>query len=203
MNSISFIASNTEPVRADVYIAATQDISRSQLKAGLKTLRINDKNAKLSHILKGEETVCVEWIDSVCENIEAQDIALDILYEDDKVCVVNKAQGMVTHPGAGNMSGTLVNALLWHWGKQSIRIDTLEDTQSGLRSGIVHRLDKDTSGVIITAKDRITEVFLQEQFKKRITKKEYIAIVQGHPPQKKGVIKSNIMRSSRNRKLFT
>lgn len=204
MNSISFTAEIIEPMRLDVYASTMQGISRSRLKNGLKKLSVDGRDAKLSLKLKGGETVLIEWEDPIPEEIEAQDIPLDFLYEDEAVSVVNKVQGMVTHPGAGNMRNTLVNALLHHWGKKTLVVDEDDSVDGGiLRSGIVHRLDKDTSGVLITAKNRDAEVFLQEQFKSRRVKKEYIAIVQGHPPKRKGSIKTQIQRSFRNRKLFT
>lgn len=204
MNSISFTTEITESVRLDMYAANIQGITRSRLKSGLKKLTVDGKDAKLSLKLKGGENIVLEWEDPIPEEIEAQDIPLEFLYEDDIISVINKAQGMVTHPGAGNMKNTLVNALLYHWNKKSL-VTTYSDsdTPNAQRSGIVHRLDKDTSGVLITAKNREAEVFLQEQFKNRLVKKEYIAIVQGHPPQKTGAIKTQIQRSVRNRKLFT
>ncbi len=202
MSSITFIAENTEPVRLDTYASTIQGISRSRLKNGLQTLTVNGKNAKLSLKLLGGESVFLEWDDPVPEKIEAQNIPLSIIYEDDCVCVIDKAQGMVTHPGAGNMRDTLVNALMFHRGQDDIEL-TDENTETALRAGIVHRLDKDTSGLIITAKDRDSEVFLQEQFKNRRTQKEYIAIVQGHPPKHSGSIKTQIERHPKNRKLFT
>ncbi len=202
MSSITFIAENLEPVRLDSYAAASQGISRSRLKNGLQKLTVNGKEAKLSFKLMGGESVFLEWDDPIPEKIEAQNIPLSIIYEDDYVCVVDKAQGMVTHPGAGNMRDTLVNALMYHRGQKDIEL-TDDNADIALRAGIVHRLDKDTSGIIITAKDRDSETFLQEQFKTRRTQKEYIAIVQGHPPQHSGSIKTHIERSPKNRKLFT
>ncbi len=202
MNSIKFIAENEEPIRLDIYASTAQGISRSRLKNGLQSLTVNGKNAKLSLKLLGGESVYIEWEDPVPEVIEAQDIPLSIIFEDDFVCVVDKKQGLVTHPGAGNMSGTLVNALMFHRGQDTIELNDA-NAELAMRAGIVHRLDKDTSGIIITAKDRDSETFLQEQFKTRRTQKEYIAIVQGHPPQHSGSIKTHIERSPKNRKLFT
>ncbi len=203
MSSISFIAENIEPIRLDAYAATSQGISRSRLKNGLQTLQVNGKDAKISLKLLGGESVFLEWEDPVPEKIESQNIPLSIIFEDEYVCVIDKAQGMVTHPGAGNMRDTLVNALLYHRGQGDIEIHDEQTADIALRAGIVHRLDKDTSGLIITAKDRDTEVFLQEQFKNRRTQKEYIAIVQGHPPKHSGSIKTQIERHPKNRKLFT
>lgn len=197
MPSIQFTAKPDRcPLRLDVYASSVQNISRSRLKTGLRLISVNGKEAKLSFRLKGGETVFIEWEDPLPEFIAPQNIPLNILFENDDVTVVNKAQGMVTHPGAGNRSGTLVNALLYHWGSEKKR------DESAFRTGIVHRLDKDTSGVLITAKNRNTEVFLQTEFQKRRVKKEYIAIVQGHPPSLYGEIKNYIARSPSNRKKF-
>ncbi len=202
MTSVTFISENIEPVRLDTYAATTQGISRSRLKNGLKTLKVNGKDVKLSFKLLGGETIVLEWEDPVVEKIEAQNIPLSVMYEDDFVCVIDKEQGMVTHPGSGNMRDTLVNALLYHRGQDDIELSGEDTSEIALRAGIVHRLDKDTSGILITAKDRDTEVFLQEQFKTRRTQKEYIAIVQGHPPKRTGTIKTQIERHPRKRKLF-
>ena len=186
MPSIQFTAEPDRcPLRLDVYASSIQSISRSRLKTGLRLISVNGKEAKLSLRLKGGETVFIEWEDPLPEFIEPQNIPLNILFENDNVTVVNKVQGMVTHPGAGNRSGTLVNALLYHWGSEEKR------DESAFRTGIVHRLDKDTSGVLITAKNRNTEVFLQTEFQKHRVKKEYIAIVQGHPPSLYGEIKNS------------
>lgn len=198
MPSIRFTADPALcPLRLDVYASSVQNISRSRLKTGLRLISVNGKQVKLSFRLKGSEAVFIEWEDPLPEFIEPQNIPLDILFENDDITVVNKAQGLVTHPGAGNRSGTLVNALLYHWGCNE------QPAGNSLRTGIVHRLDKDTSGVLITAKNRDTETFLQTEFQKRRVKKEYIAIVQGHPPSLYGEIKNYIARSSSNRKKFT
>ena len=202
MSSIEFIAENTESVRLDSYAANVQGISRSRLKNGLEKLEVNGKSVKLSYKLKEGDKVFIQWDDPIPEKIEAQNIPLSIIYEDNAVCVVDKKQGMVTHPGSGNMTNTLVNALMFHRGQEGFALDD-NTNEIGLRAGICHRLDKDTSGVIITAKDIESESFLQEQFKERRTQKEYIAIVQGHPPQYSGTIKTQIERSPRNRKLFS
>lgn len=197
MPSIRFTADSALcPLRVDVYASSVQNISRSRLKTGLRLISVNGKAAKLSLRLKGGEEVLLEWEDPLPEFIEPQNIPLNILFENEDVTVVNKAQGMVTHPGAGNRSGTMVNALLYHWGSEE------KLGEAAFRTGIVHRLDKDTSGVLIAAKNRDAETFLQNEFQKRRVKKEYIAIVQGHPPSLYGEIKNYIARSPSNRKKF-
>lgn len=168
----------SETVRLDQYIASLPDgMNRSKLKSGCQELLLNGKNAKLSSKIKANDDISILWEDNIPENIEPENIPLRIIYEDENVTVVNKPQGMVTHPAAGNWNGTLVNALLYHWGKDAV--PQLKDAGENQilkmrRPGIVHRLDKDTSGIIITAKNRETEEWLGEQFKERLVQKEYI-----------------------------
>ena len=110
------VSENEKSMRVDKFIADNiEGMNRSKLKAGAVSIKVNGKDEKVSYKTKAGDSVEVVWEDSVPANIEAQDIPLDIIYEDDDVTVVNKAQGMVTHPAAGNWSGTLVNALLFHW----------------------------------------------------------------------------------------
>ena len=124
---------------------------------------------------------------------EAENIPLDILYEDDDLIVVNKPAGMVVHPGAGNYQGTLVNALLYHCK------DSLSGIGGVLRPGIVHRIDKETSGILVVAKNDFAHVHLSDQFKKHTIERVYQAFVWGALKQKEGVISSLIGRSSSNR----
>ena len=186
-----------QSLRLDKYVSENlENMNRSKLKTGISDLQINGKPAKLSSKVKAGDKVTFNWQDNIPENIEGEEIPLNIIFEDENVTVVNKRQGMVTHPAAGNWTGTLVNALLFHWNKKSVC------TENSFRTGIVHRLDKDTSGIIITAKNRATEEFLQEQFQKRKVQKEYIAIVCGRPPHKGGIIATQIIRDPGNRKRF-
>jgi len=183
-------------IRLDKYCSENnQSLTRSRLKNAALTVTVNAQPAKLSRMVRPGDTITVEWEDIGQENIEAEDIPLDILYENKFVTVVNKPQGMVTHPAAGNWSGTLVNALLWHWKK--------DPDQENIRAGIVHRLDKDTSGVIITARDRETEALLQNRFRRHAVRKTYIAILSGIPSAREGTIETQIVRDPSNRKRFT
>lgn len=188
--------------RLDVYASTQEGMSRSRLKNGIDSILVNGKDAKLSYKLVGNEQVSLQWNDPVPENILPEDIKLNVIYEDENVTVINKPQGMVTHPAAGNWAGTLVNALLFHWGRDSI-YDTPGLERETKRPGIVHRLDKDTSGLIITAKNRDAEDWLQAQFKERRVRKEYIAICKGMPVYRSGSIKTQIVRDPKNRKRFT
>lgn len=182
-------------MRLDSYCTkADRSLTRSRLKNGVRTIRVNGLDAKLSRTVRPGDSIAVEWEDVEPEHVEPENIPLSVLFENEHVTVVNKRQGMVTHPAAGNWTGTLVHALLWRWKKNST--DTL-------RAGIVHRLDKDTSGVIITARDRETESLLQNRFKNHAVRKTYIAIVCGVPPEKAGIIETRLVRDPGNRKRFT
>ena len=158
-------------LRLDKFVASLptsafggNSMNRSKLKSGASEILLNGKNAKVSAKVKAGDEIFIQWEENIPENIEPEDIPLEILYEDENVCVVNKKQGMVTHPAAGNWTGTLVNALLYHWGRESIHQNLTEEVTAEVlarrRPGIIHRLDKDTSGIIITAKNRNAEEFL-------------------------------------------
>jgi len=200
----------TPGLRLDRYVAERLKIlSRSQIKARCLEARMGGKAVKISRVLKGGEQIELSWLESESQFLVPQDLPLDVIYEDEKVIVVNKAQGMVVHPGAGNRQGTLANALLFRKLKSTGRLpDFMPDEcytggMAGLRPGIVHRLDKDTSGVIIAAWDDEALAFLSEQFKKRKVSKTYAALVQGCPREKEGRIEKRISRSRRDRKTFT
>jgi 23S rRNA pseudouridine1911/1915/1917 synthase len=197
--------------RADVYIAETSGVlSRSQLKARDAVIRVNGAEAKPSRPLKAGDSIELLWTEED-STMEGEDIPLVILYQDERVIVVDKAQGMVTHPGAGNRHGTLANAALFIAQRESASLpDAAANTASqrpalrpALRAGIVHRLDKDTSGVIIVAKDLDAQVFLAEQFKERLVRKEYFAITRGLPFPASGRIADRLGRDPRERKRFT
>lgn len=193
-------------VRLDKYIASVPDgMNRSKLKSGVSEVLLNGVRAKLSAKVGAGDQIDIEWEDNIPTDITPENIPLNIIFEDENVTVVNKKQGMVTHPASGNWNGTLVNALLYHWGRNSIPQKTALPPAELLeqrRPGIVHRLDKDTSGVIITAKNREAEEWLQAQFKDRRLGKIYIAIVTGCPPHAKGEIKTQIIRDPKDRKRF-
>ena len=192
--------------RLDKYISSLPDgLGRSKLKSGVQEILVNGQAAKLSSKVRARDKIEIFWEDNVPDNIEPENIPLKIVYEDDDVCVVNKEQGMVTHPAAGNWSGTLVNALLFHWGRGAVTGVKDGDSAEALerrRPGIVHRLDKDTSGLIVTAKNRAAEDWLHEQFLSRRLSKEYILIVKGCPPKKDGIVDTWIVRDPADRKRF-
>jgi 23S rRNA pseudouridine1911/1915/1917 synthase len=194
-----------EDLRLDRYIAEYLRLfSRSQIKAKKLRAAVNGKEAKVSRLVRPGDFLELAWPDPEPEILLPQDIPLDIIYEDSRIVVVNKAQGMVVHPGAGNRSGTLANALLGRRLKQGRGPDETREQGHLLsgRLGIVHRLDKDTSGVIIAAYDEEALAFLSAQFKERRVRKIYAAIVKGSPPGPRGRIDMRIARDSRDRKRF-
>ena len=192
--------------RLDKYIASLPNgMNRSKLKSGVTEILVNGKKSKLSQKVNANDLIDISWEDNIPENIEPENIPLDIIYEDENVTVVNKAQGMVTHPACGNWNGTLVNALLYHWGREAVK-QVKEGSEQKIiefrRPGIVHRLDKETSGIIITAKNRDVEEYLGQQFRQKTLRKEYILIVKGRPPAVAGDIRTQIIRDPKDRKRF-
>ena len=196
----------TKSERLDKFIASLPNgMNRSKLKSGVTDILVNNKKSKISYKVKANDEINIMWEDNIPDNIEPENIPLDIIYEDDNVTVVNKKQGMVTHPACGNWSGTLVNALLYHWGRESItqlRNGTDAEIIAKRRPGIVHRLDKATSGIIVTAKNRDAEEWLQGEFRDKTLQKEYILIVTGRPKLRDGDIRTQIIRDPKNRQRF-
>jgi 23S rRNA pseudouridine1911/1915/1917 synthase len=181
--------------RLDRYLAAQlQELSRTRIQelieAGL--VLVDGMPSKGAHRLRAGEKITVDAQARPPMRAEAEDIPLDILYEDDDVIVVNKAAGMTVHAGAGNPRGTLVNALLG-------RGHALSRGGDALRPGIVHRLDKETSGVILVAKNDFAHAKIAETFRKRLVKKTYIALVEGILNEKQGRIEFAIGRDLHRR----
>lgn len=146
-----------------------------------------------NHKVKNGDVICVKAVKNENISIEPEQIPLDIKYEDESLLVVNKPKGMVVHAGAGNFDGTLVNALLHHCG------DCLSDINGEIRPGIVHRIDKQTSGLLIVAKDNSSHIKLAKQIKEHSFKRQYQAVVYGHLSEKIGTINAPIGRSRKNR----
>jgi 23S rRNA pseudouridine1911/1915/1917 synthase len=157
---------------------------------------VNGKPVKPSFKIKGGEEIHIEVPPLVKPSLEPEDIPLNIIYEDSDLLVVNKKAGMVVHPAAGNYSHTLVNALLFH-------CKDLSGINGVLRPGIVHRLDKNTSGILVVAKNDFAHLGLAEQIKNRTLLREYIAITWGHMPVEEGTIEAPIGRALRDRKKMT
>ena len=185
-------------LRLDRYVSEfLRLLSRSQIKARNLKAKVNGKEVKLSRPVKTGDSLELCWDDSIQENVEPQNIPLEVIYEDERCIVINKAQGLVVHPGAGNRQGTLANALCFR------RSEKGGGRGEDVRSGIVHRLDKETSGIIIAAWDDEALAFLSDQFKSRKVKKTYAAIVCGVPKEKNGRIETCIARDPKDRKRFT
>lgn len=155
---------------------------------------LNGKTASKSDKVKIGDIVEITYPEPVSSEAVPQDIPLDIIYEDDDLLVVNKPKGMVVHPAAGNPDGTLVNALLYHCG------DSLSGIGGVVRPGIVHRIDKDTSGLLMVAKNDAAHLKLSEQIKEHSFTREYEAVIIGHLKEQKGSIDAPIGRSKNDRK---
>ena len=184
-------------LRVDKFLVARLEKSsrnRVQQAADAGCILVNGKPVKSNYRVKPLDVVSVVMDRPRYEfEIIAEDIPLDIVYEDDTVLVVNKPAGLVVHPGHGNYSGTLVNALAWHFR------NTPDYDVNDPRLGLVHRIDKDTSGLLVIAKTPDAKTALGRQFFEKTTKREYVAVVWGVPEPEKGRIEGNIGRSLRDR----
>jgi 23S rRNA pseudouridine1911/1915/1917 synthase len=185
----------SEPARLDQVVGVIDGLTRSMarrlIEAGMVT--VDGLPQKPSFKLRGGEAIAVTIPPPLPTGVAAEDIPLEILYEDRDLVVVNKPAGMVVHPGAGNAGGTLVNALLGH-------CSDLSGIGGDLRPGIVHRIDKDTSGVLVVAKNDLAHRALSQQFKEHTIKRVYLALVFGSPKGDKGKIESVIGRHPVDRK---
>ena len=190
------IPQDARGARIDVYLAAALDISRAQVQSMLESGEILSDGAPKSknYKLSGGETLTLHLREPQPMEAQPQELPLDIVYEDADLLVVNKAAGMVVHPAAGNPDGTLVNALLFHCG------GSLSGINGVLRPGIVHRLDKDTSGLILIAKNDAAHTVLSEQFKQRTMEKHYRAVAYGSFSQDEGLIDAPLGRHPIDRK---
>lgn len=181
--------------RLDKALADLTDLSRSvaneQIKAG--QVLVNGQVQKAKYVVKMDDVIQYELPKEEVLDYVAEDLPIDIIYEDADVAVVNKPQGMVVHPSAGHTSGTLVNALLYH-------IKTLSSINGVIRPGIVHRIDKDTSGLLMVAKNDQAHHALAAELKAQKSLRKYIAIVHGNLPNDRGVIEAPIGRSDKDRK---
>ncbi|MBN2470487.1 MAG: RluA family pseudouridine synthase [Anaerolineae bacterium] len=183
-------------VRLDKLVAdQVEDLSRTRIQALIKdgSVTVNGEVLKPSYRIELGDRIAVHLPEPETSEVVPEDIPLDVLYEDDDLIAINKPAGMVVHPSYGHTSGTLVNAVLYRWPE-------LREVGDTYRAGIVHRLDKDTSGVIVVAKTPRAHRSLAEQFEQRTTVKKYLALVEGNPESNTGRIEAPIGRDQRQRK---
>lgn len=194
--NVIYLECETGGVRLDAFVAENTDLSRNAVatlcEKGVVT--VNGNSAKKNAKLKSGDSVAVALPEAEETDIVAENIALDIVFEDGDLLVVNKPKGMVVHPAVGNPDGTLVNALLYHCG------DSLSGINGVIRPGIVHRIDKDTSGLLIVAKNDNAHNFLAEQIKEHSFSREYEAIVYGNIKEDSGTVNAPIGRHHVDRK---
>ncbi len=183
------------PLRIDKYLMNfIENATRSKIQAAAKDghIFVNGSPVKANYKVKPDEEIKVMFEHPTYEGLlVGEDIPLDIVYEDDELLVVNKPAGMVVHPGHGNYSGTLINALIY-------RFDSLPNNSSD-RPGLVHRIDKDTSGLLVVAKTENAMTHLSVQFAEKTSEREYVAIVWGNVEVEEGTVEGNIGRHPKNR----
>lgn len=188
----------TGGMRVDRYISDVLRLfSRSQVRLRVDKVLVNDKEVKISKKLNAGDRLTISYTDPPPLELNPEKMDLDIVFENDQMLVIDKPQGLVVHPGSGNKSGTLLNGLIWY-------CKEILENFSGvpIRPGIVHRLDKETSGLIVVAKNPKALEFMSNQFRKRRVRKVYAAIVKGKPPEQEGIIETLIERDPRHRKRY-
>ena len=184
--------------RADIYLAVQLGVSRSNMQMLLDEGRVSrgTKVLKANYKVRTGEELTIAIPEPEPLEVQPEDIPLDIIFEDEDVVVVNKPRGMVVHPAPGNYTGTLVNALLYH-------CKNLSGINSVIRPGIVHRLDKDTSGIMIVAKNDAAHISLSEQIQSKSAHRSYLAIVRGNLKTDSGTVATQIARDKNDRKKMT
>ena len=194
---MEYIVSERNNERLDVYLSnILEGKTRSYIKNLIdeEKILVNDKKVKAGYVVKPNDKIYVEEVQDKLSEITPENIDINIVYEDDDFIIVDKQKGMVVHPANGNYSGTLVNSLMYsHEGK-------LSSINGVIRPGIVHRIDKDTSGILIIAKNDNSHKFLSEQFKVHSNKREYVALVKGIVKEDEFSVNLPIGRNSKDRK---
>lgn len=193
---VIYINDNSIGERIDSYLAKNTEHSRANIQRLIEEEKIlvNNNKVKVSYKIQQSDEIKIQDEQPKEISLKAQEIPLEILYEDKDIIVVNKAKGMVVHPANGNPDGTLVNAVM------SICKDSLSGIGGEIRPGIVHRLDKDTSGVIVIAKNDKAHINMSEQIKNHEVEKTYIALVRGFVKESEATINMPIGRSTKDRK---
>jgi len=186
-------------MRLDVYVSEKLGLfTRSQARGRIVDVAVNGVPARLARKVRQGDVVTMRYVDPPPSDLAAEDLPLSVIFENDDVIVLDKTSGMVVHPGSGNRTGTLLNALVFRCRDMAGRFPAGDP-----RPGIVHRLDKDTSGVIIAAKNPEAHAFLARQFHDREARKRYLAVTIGTPPGPSGRVSDRLGRDPRNRKRFT
>lgn len=193
-----------QPIRIDKYLMdRLEKVSRNRIQNGIKQAHIlvDDKQVKVNHIVKPNQVITLVLPEPPKEDhqVQPENIPLDIIYEDDDVLIVNKKPGMVVHPGVGNYTGTLVNALVYHMGENN---GPVMDGNPISRPFLVHRIDKDTSGLLVVAKTEMAMTGLAKQFFDHTIERKYQAIIWGSYDEEKGTIEGNIGRSPKDRRMM-
>ena len=191
------IVVDTDNIRLDAYISKkNENISRTNIQRLIENgnILVNGEKRKISYKVQIGDNISINIPKPKESKIKAEEIPLEIIYEDKDIIVVNKPKGMVVHPANGNLEGTLVNAIM------SICKNSLSGIGGEIRPGIVHRLDKDTSGLLIVAKNDLAHINMSNQIKNRQVKKIYIALVRGNIDEEEATINMPIGRSTKDRK---
>jgi len=200
-NSIKFLIKRKDtPKRLDIFLSEKiKDLTRSNIKKIIekKNVKINNKTTILpSKKVKTDDVIEINFMQKKIDSVPPSRIKLDIRFEDNDILIVNKPKGMVVHPGAGNYKNTLANALIYKYK------DKLSDINGRVRPGIVHRIDKETSGILVIAKNNLSHSKLGEQFSKHSIERKYLCLIWGIIRPLKGSISTLISRNKRNRQLM-
>lgn len=182
--------------RLDIFLTKIyQENSRSFLKNLIdeENVLVNGKKQKSGYKIKTNDEILICFPKTETCDVLPENIPLNIIYQDSDIAIINKQKGMVVHPAVGNLNGTLVNALLYH-------IKDLSGINGELRPGIVHRIDKDTTGLLVIAKNDKAHRILSEEIKNKTAKRDYVALVHGSPHEKNGCVKTYIGRDPKDRK---
>lgn len=198
LNSEIIVEDQEDKVRLDIFLSEETGWSRSQVKLQIDSSRafVNGVSRKAGFLVKNGDVINLSFSKEILEiNAEAEDIPLDVVYEDDDFAIINKPQGMVVHPAPGAYNHTLVNALLFHFEKLSAGSDKI-------RPGIVHRIDKDTSGLLVVAKNDKAHESLAKQIAEHTCFRHYLALLEGNLKSDTGTIETFINRSQSDRKMM-
>ncbi|MBQ5850696.1 MAG: RluA family pseudouridine synthase [Lachnospiraceae bacterium] len=194
------VSDEDDLIRIDKFIAnVASDLTRSRIQGLISdgNITVNDKIVKANYKVREQDIINILIPDAVPVDIPAEDIPLDIVYEDDDILIVNKPKGMVVHPAPGHYTGTLVNALMHHCK------DNLSGINGELRPGIVHRIDMDTTGLLVVCKNDKAHNFVAEQLKEHSITRKYQAIVYNAFKDEEGIVEGNIGRHPNDRKKMT